>query len=56
MWLTVTQTTKCWFVLEFEKKTRKLRRPANSGNASNEVDFEQTSWNANSKPFEAAVC
>ena len=55
MWLTVTQTTKCWFVLEFEKKTRKLRRPANSGNASNEVDLEQPSWNPHSKRLEAAV-
>ena len=27
-----------------------------SGNATNEIDFEQTSWNTNSKLFEAAVC
>ena len=26
------------------------------GNASNEFDFEQTSWNPHSKLFEAAVC
>ena len=41
-------------MFESEKKW-KLRRLANSGNASSEVDLKQTSWNPHSKRLEAAV-
>ena len=45
---------KVWF--RFELTKMKLRRPVNFRKCIRWVDFEQTSWNTNSKLFEAALC
>jgi hypothetical protein len=55
MWLTVT-TNKMRIYIQEENKTRKIKGPANFKKCLKWVDFVQTSWNTNSKLFEAAVC
>ena len=55
MWLTVT-TNKMRIYIQEKNKTRKIKGPANFKKCLKWVDFVQTSWNTNSKLFEAAVC
>jgi len=55
MWLTVT-TNKMRIYIQEKNKTRTIKGPANFKKCLKWVDFVQTSWNANSKLFEAAVC